>query len=924
MDELVIRLLGGVLAQRQTVPLPLGGRRVRALLAVLALSAGRTLPVDVLAARVWDEDERPARPRPALQTLVARLRQVLGAGAVVTEPTGYRLHVPREQVDVLALVDAFDRAAAATSPAQERRLLTEALDRWDAAPFGEELSEWLSRHETPRLVGAQLRALERRVDLDLEAGQHDRCAVELRSLIHEHPLRETLWVRLLRVLWADGHPADALEAYEQVRLRLANELGVDPSPALQELHQLLLKGDLPGHAADRTPVRTVPRQLPSDVPGFTGRAPELEQLDALLLGADPDSRLVTVHGPGGSGKTSLALHWANRSADRFPDGQLFLNLRGFGRGPTVPVPLALELLLRGVGVHGSDIPESVEERGARLRSELADRRMLIVLDNAESAEQVRPMLPGGPSAVIVTSRNQLRGLTAIEGAVPLTVGSMSPPEAVALVRRRLRGPSPPDERIAEVAELCGNLPIALVVAGERVAREGEGAVSALIERLRDDRARLGLLSRGPDPLTDVRGVFATTYDSLEPDGAAMFRLLALHPLAPISTGAAAALWGVGPGEAEQALDGLVELHLLRLLRPGWFDLHDLARDYAAEALRVEHDGTEEAAARRRLHSWYRHSSEAACLALGRYPALIEVGPLERDITPETFTGARRAQAWFAGHRRSLTQTIHRAVEEGDHALVCQLVPRVSYYLSLLEVRPEELALDTIALDSAQLLGTDEAIAGAANNLGIAYGRQRRTAEARECFELSIRHAESADHWLSASRARSNIALLYDQAGRHDEAVEEFTRLLRAMAERGADRREMLATLSNLANAHLHGGRPHDALARAQECRRLARQLGVTASEALAMDGVGSALLALDDPDGACRAFAEAVELYRAVGNVAGETRALYELGGAERAAGREDHGRWALTRCLRLIEEVESAGGSVSERGAVEQLLAQR
>lgn len=922
MDQLAISLLGGVRAQRDGEPVPLGGRRVRAVLAVLALSSRRTLSVETLTERVWDEDELPDRPRAAVQTLVSRLRTALGADVVRTEPAGYRLDLPRTSVDVHALTDAFARSAEATTPAEERRLLTEALAEWRARPFGEDLSGWLSLHERPRLEGVHLRAVERRVDLDLEAGEPEQCAAELRQLIEEHPLRETLWVRLLKVLCADGHPAEALAAYEEIRVRLARELGVDPSPALQDLYHLLLHGETHQVTAQRTPTHRAPRQLPADVPGFTGRTRELEHLDGLLLGPGPGSRLVVIHGPGGSGKTSLALHWAHQATARHPGGQFFLNLRGFGQGPSMPVSLALEFLLRGAGVHGDDIPESVEERSALLRSAMADRQALIVLDNARDAEQVRPLLPGGPAAVLVTSRSQLRGLAAIDGAAPVHVGPMGPREAVDLVRKRLRGSADSDELLAQLAELCGHLPIALVVAAERVAREGEEAVHALIERLRDDRSRLGELSAGADPLTDVRGVFASTYDSLDADGATMFRLLALHPLAPISAGAATALWGADPDSAEEVLDRLVDRHMLRLLRPGWFDLHDLARDYAAERLRQADDPEQEAASRRRLHSWYIHSAEAACLALDRYSSVIDCGPLEPGVVPQSFASPRHAQAWFAGHRRALTQTVDQAVERGEHALVCRLVPRLAYYLTMVSARAEELALNRMALTSARMLGSEKYTAGALNNLGVAHGRRRRTDEALSCFLQALRYYEGANHWIGTHRVRRNIALLDDICGRHDKAAEEFTALLTELADVGADPAEALSVLNNLANAHLHAGRPREALRWARECRDAARRLDVVAAEALGLDAAASAHLALGDTDAAWQSFREAAELYRGLGDVVGEVRVLVQAARAERAAGREDHARWALSRCRHLIEEVESGGGSITERETVEDLLA--
>src|SRR5690625_4616766 len=403
MTRVEVRLIGTIEVVRDGIPTPLAGKGVGALLVMLALAADRPVPVDTLARAIWDDDP-PERIRGSLQTYVGRLRRIIGAEAIRTESTGYRLALPAESVDLQRFTRLVARSADAEA-IEAARILDDALTLWHAEPFGHAPSEWIEHNVVPEVTERYLQAFERRVDLALADGDAASRLPRLRQLVERHPLRESLWARLIGVLDAAGRTAEALERYEALRVHLADELGVDPAPDLQRVHQRLLSKEAPREAHE--PTRSVPaRQLPPAVVGFTGRSEQLAALDSAL--AENPSSLVALHGPGGVGKTTLAVHWASLNRDRFPDGQLFVDLRGYGPGEPIDPLEALDTLLRGLDVPGEQIPADIEGRSALLRTELSDKRALVMLDNAHEASQVRPLLSGA-AATIVTSRSQLRG-----------------------------------------------------------------------------------------------------------------------------------------------------------------------------------------------------------------------------------------------------------------------------------------------------------------------------------------------------------------------------------------------------------------------------------------------------------------------------------------------------------------------------------
>lgn len=926
MSSIRVRLLGTVQVRRDGVDRVLVGRRQRATLAVLALAAGTPVHPETLAARVWGADGGGSRAN--TQTTISRLRRLLGPGTIRTEPGGYRLAVARDQVDVLALLDRCATAGAVGSPGvagsaeQERAALVTALADWSSEPFGgEDLSDWLTGTEVPRLLGLRLRALERRLELDLELGPARHCTAELQELTAAHPLRESLWALLIRSLAAEDRAAEALAAYDVLRGVLAEELGADPAPALQELHRQLLQPDpapvTPGAPPGAAP--TVPRQLPAVVRDFSGRHEELARLGALLAPGDEvtPGRLVLVHGSGGVGKTSLVAHAGRTVADRFPDGQLFVNLRGFGPGPVTTPRAAQEFVLRSLGVPGRQIPRADDERTALLRSQLGARRLLLVLDDARDPDQVRPLLPGGPSTVVVTSRSRLRGLAVSAGADLLALAPMSPAESLQLLRRRLQAPTD-DATLSELATLCGHLPIALAVAAERAGRPG-GGPDALVRRLRDEHQRLAELSPDDDPLASVRAVFAPTYQDLDPGSAALFRLLSLHPNAPISTGAAAALSGHPESALEPWLERLTDSHLLQAPRPGGFELHQLARDYAAEQ-RASHPAEEAADARRRLVSWAIHSADAACRTLDRYSSMIEAGELAPGVHPQTPATAAEALSWFGSHRAVLTRLVHGAAQRGEHETAHRLVPRLTYYLSRIG-SDEEITLSELGLRCATALGSHEAIAMAANNVGVARGRAGQYDAAMAAFRAVRTHFRLAGHRLGVSRATGNIALVLDLTGHRTQAVVLLEGLLADQAD-WAPPEEMLNGLNNLANSYAHLERFPEALRTIQRYESVARVESRPLFRARAEDSRGSIQLTQGQPEEACRSFARAREFYRAAGNLADAARTSRDLGRAHLAAGRPRQAAELWEQCLAQLDGLDSPEQPQLTHASVRELLA--
>ncbi|HLK01330.1 MAG TPA: BTAD domain-containing putative transcriptional regulator, partial [Streptosporangiaceae bacterium] len=533
----------------------------RTVLATLLLSCGHVISPDALADAVWDA-RVPPNAAAVMRTYVARLRHALGpaGGRIERRPGGWvlKLRGP-EEFDVTEVEQLRSQSRAAADAGDWQRassLLTRALSQWRGEPLADVPSSTLSSRERPRLEELRLHLTEARIDADLRLGRHNDVCDELRRLTWEQPLREHFHAQLMLAYYGSGQQAAALRVYRDARRILADELAVEPGPELQKINQQILTADpalvtSPPKARLTLPDGAVPRQVPADAAHFTGRA------DALRLLAEAGT-LCLITGMPGAGKTALAVHWAHQVADRFPDGQLYVDLRGFDPREPLSTGVALAGFLWALGVRGSDIPPAVDERSSLLRSVLSGRRVLILLDNASSADQVRPLLPARADCmVIVTSRDALAGLVARDGASRVELGSLPPEEALALLRRLIGKRVDAELRSARrLAASCCGLPLAVRVAAEVAIARRDVPLSELADELADSQHALDALDAGGDARTAVREVLSWSYRRLDSTTARAFRLAGLHPGASWGSDAGAALIGTTRGDASRALGTL--------------------------------------------------------------------------------------------------------------------------------------------------------------------------------------------------------------------------------------------------------------------------------------------------------------------------------------------------------------------------------
>jgi DNA-binding SARP family transcriptional activator len=606
----------------------LGPSRQRAVLAALLADAGQPVTLDELADRVWDRI--PGGARSALYAHISRLRALLattGTGVTLTRSAGgYVLDAPRESVDLLrfrALVEQGQSDAG-----DERRLaavLRGALRLWRGAPLAELPSRWAEALrescEQQRLAAAALWARA-----ELRLGQPAAVVAELSQLLTEHPLVESLVCELMRALYETGRGAEALDWYARTRKRLADEFGVEPGQELHELNVAILRGTVDSRparasAAGWGPRGPVPGQLPSDPGDFVGRTEPLRLLDELLAGGR--SGTVVVSGAAGVGKTALALHWAHAVRHRFPDGQLHADLRGHAaRAPVRPVN-TLARFLRALGVPPQEVPIALEESAGLFRSLLVGRQVLVVLDNAATAEQVRPLLPGTPGCLaLVTSRNRLGGLAVLDGARRVELDVLDPAEATALLTQLLgRGRAADLDAVHGLAAACGYLPLALRIAAAALADRPHHPIADYLGSLTTGD-RLALLAIADDGQTAVRTAFDHSYRALPAPAKRLFCLVGTFPGALFTVAATAALLDGTTAGAGQVLDVLAGAHMIQEQLPGRYALPELLSIYAQGLAETEITDREWRAAFRRLSDHYLVSVDRAARQL--YPQLFRL------------------------------------------------------------------------------------------------------------------------------------------------------------------------------------------------------------------------------------------------------------------------------------------------------------
>jgi DNA-binding SARP family transcriptional activator/tetratricopeptide (TPR) repeat protein len=890
---------------------PVRSVKHRILLAALALQAGRAIPVRDLAEAMWGA-ELPENPRRATQVAVVRLRALLEEvgcpGVIVTGVEGYLLDVPPERVDVERFrsgLAAADRAAERSDLAAERDALSVALSAWRGEALADVPSDVLQQQTVPRLREQRLSALERRFDVDLRLGRHDRVVDELVQVTAEHPLRERFWVQLMTALHRTGRRADALAAYHDGRRRLVEELGIDPGEEMRQAHAAIL-GGFRSSSTGAVLLPAIPRQLPAEVATFVGRVREVDRLDTLLGDrVTGPTRIVVVSGTAGVGKTSLALHWARRSADHFPDGQLWVNLRGYDHRPTMTPGQALTLFLRALGVPGEAIPPDVEGQSALYRSLMDGRRVLVVVDNASAAEQVRPLLPGGPgNAVIVTSRSQLTGLAAVEGAFTVALELFTGAEGHELLARRLDA-----DRVAgapaavrEIVDRCAGLPLALALAAARAAQRPALPLAALARQLRAARAGLDEFV-SPDPAADARAVFRCSYTTLSEAAARLFRLLGLHPGPDAAIDALASLAGVGEAELRSALDELTGAHLMHEHIDGRWTMHVLLRAYATELVYAHDTAADRDVALRRVLDYYLHAGLAAALLIEPLRQPIPLAPLDPAVTVHPPADREAALAWFSAEYTGLLAAIERAGHESYDTHTWQLVWTLADFQQWRGLWHDRAVSLQAALEAARRLDHRPEQARAHRGLGYAYTRLTRNDDA----QLHLRHALELYTELGdpVGQARTHNGLSYVLERQHDPraALWHAQRALDLYPPDG-DRAHLARALGSVGWCHSQLGDYQQSLRFSEKALALVAGTGDRVAEAASQDSIGYAHHHLGNHQQAIEHYGIALRIRREVGHRYGEANTLTHLGDTYHALGDTAGARRAWREALTILEQL--------------------
>ncbi len=917
-------LLGPLVVRVNGTVVPVPAAKQRAILAVLLLRANRVVSVDELTEVLWAGDPSSGA-RAGVQSHVMRLRKALGAAAprITTQPPGYLIRVEAGELDLDRFEDQLGEARTAARQASwpdAADHASAALALWRGEPLADVGSDLIAARERPRLAELRLQALETRIDADLQLERHGEVISELRQLTAQSPLRERLHGQLMLALYRDGRPAEALAAYRDTRNLLVDALGTEPGPELQSLHRQILTGDpalaqLKAEVSAGNAAAPVPRELPGNVGAFTGRAAELAELDRILLGGpagqDGEARataavISAVSGTAGVGKTALAVHWAHQAAAEFPGGQLYVNLRGYDPDRPMPASDALAGLLRSLGVPDRAIPNEETERATRYRSLVADKRLLIVLDNAGSVEQVRPLLPGSSQcAVLVTSRDSLVGLVARDGARRLDLDLLPLADAVALLRE-LIGSRVDGEPAAAVtlAGQCARLPLALRVAAELAAARPHVSLPSLVTELTDQQQRLDLLHADGDPATSVRAVFSWSYQQLTEDAARMFRLLGLHPGPDISVPAAASLAAVAEPQARRLLAELTRAHLIAEHVPGRYVFHDLLRAYAADqACRTDSQDEREAAVGRVLDH-YLHTAARAAVLLNPTREPVALTPPRPGADARQPANDAQAMAWFEAEHQVLLAAVMLADGIGFGTHAWQLPWAIGPFLQIRGYWQEWVAVQRTALTAATHLGDTAAQAMSGRLLAFAFTEIGDHEQARCHFASSLTLYQQLGNRLGEAKIQHNLGVLAERQGRYAAALahaEHAVRLFHAIG----DKRSEAVTLNNVGWCHGMLGDYQQARVFCRQALSLHAEVGYSRTEGTAWDSLGYAEQHLGNLDEAAACYQRALGLHRKAGERYHEAEALTHLAATRHAAGEHAEAREAWHQALAIFEDIQ-------------------
>jgi DNA-binding SARP family transcriptional activator len=933
-------LLGPLVVRAGGVPVVVSASKQRVLLAALLLRANQVVGAGELAEAVW-EGSPPETARVTLQNYVKRLRQVLGPAGyerIVTRPAGYVIEVGPGELDVARFAELRAAGLAAARAGAWENAVTQlggALGLWRGQPLADVPSQVLAVAEVPRLAGMRLETAEARIEAELHLGRHREVIAELQALTAAEPLRERLHELLMLALYRCGQQADALAAYRQARRQLTDHLGIEPGPGLRELNQKILRSDralLPAPPPATTGQRrqppprpattgsgsksraggAAPAMLPAAVAGFAGRSAELAALSAIPGRGGTPVLITAIGGTAGVGKTALAVHWARQHTARFPDGQLYANLRGFGPADPLPPAEALRAFLDAVGVPATQIPASLDGRRALYRSRLAGKKILILLDNARDPAQVRPLLPASPTAtVVITSRNDLASLIVADGAHPITLDVLTDAEAHQMLTHRL-GPqriTAEPAAAADLINLCARLPLALAITTARAAAHPSLPLAALATELRDTTTRLDALAtkdttRAPgDDATDARAVLSWSYQQLAPATARMFRLLALHPGPDITAPAAASLTATDPPQATRLLRELTRGCLLTEHTPGRYTLHDLLRTYATEQTHTTDNHQTRHQATNRILDHYLHTAHTAALLMQPHRGLPALDPIRPGVTPEHLTDHQQALAWFEAEHRVLLSAVSLAAETGFDTCAWQLPWAMTSFLDWRGHWHEWAAIERTALAAAIRLGDKTAEAMARRGTAAVCARIGDHDQARvhlaECLDLYRQLGDRAGE----ARVHQDLSGEAEQQGRYADALghaEHALVLFRATADRAGEAN----ALNSIGWCHAQLGNPRQARPFCQQALSLYRELGNRYCEAHIWDSLGYAEHQLGRLAEAADCYQHALGLFREVGDRFGEAEILAHLGDTRQAADDQPAAQEAWRQALAILDDL--------------------
>jgi tetratricopeptide (TPR) repeat protein/DNA-binding SARP family transcriptional activator len=743
--------------------------------------------------------------------------------------------------------------------------------------------------------------------LHMELDQPRESVGVLREVVRAHPLRERARLLIMRALHRLGDTSAALATYNEGRSALDEQLGLEPGPELQELHQAIC-----AQAADPAPRKRepVPAQLPLDVYGFTGRRSELAQLDAVLAAASQRPTTVVISaisGTAGVGKTATAVHWAHRVLQQFPDGQLYVNLRGFDPSGTPMQPAdAVRGFLDALAVPPSRVPADLDAQIKLYRSLLTGRRVLVVLDNARDSEQVGPLLPGTPgNLTLVTSRSRLSELTTADSVRPITLDVLTAAEARALLTKRLNA-----ERVAaevdavdEIIDRCARLPLALTIVAARAAARPRLPLRLLAEELQDSRGALDTLNTD-DTLIDIRAVFFWSYRALSPDAARLFRLLGLHPGPDLGVLAAASLAGLPVSETQPLLAELTHAHLLSEHVPGRYTFHDLLRAYATDQATVIDVETGRHTALCRLLDHYLHTAYAAARLLEPNRDPLDLTPLRTGVTVHPLADIDEAIAWFTAERRSLLAAIGQAVRAGLDIQAWKLATAMREFFLRRGFYKDWFTSSSAALAAAQRLGDRQGQALIHRGLGAACALLNCDEDASAHFRRAQGIYADIGDYVGQARVSNNFSWLAGLRGRSQEALEHSFRQLdqaRKAGHRVSEGRALDAI--GLYKAQL--GDYRAATGYLHRCLSIQQEIDDRVGQSSSWFSLGFAYHRSDQHRPAIDCYERAIGLNRALGERSDEATTLDHLGDTHVAVGAFEAAREVWNQALTILVELD-------------------